>query len=113
LVKRALVVVKLLHTIIWAFFAACIVALPVVALERRFDWAVGLTVLVLTECLVLALNGMRCPLTDLAAKYTSDRSDNFDMYLPRQLARYNKAIFGTLFVCGEIVVVWCRVRSGG
>jgi len=81
------------------------------ALEHRFDWAVGLSVLVLAECLVLAINEMRCPLTDLAAKYTDDRSDNFDIYLPGQLARYNKVIFGTLFVCGEIVLVWCWVRE--
>lgn len=102
----ALTAVKLLHTIIWAFFVACILALPAAALRHRFDWALGLTVLVLAECLVLALNGMRCPLTDLAAKYTDDRSDNFDIYLPRQLARHNKVVFGTLFACGVAAAVW-------
>jgi hypothetical protein len=102
-----LVAIKLLHTIIWAFFVTCILAVPVAALERRFDWVAALTVLVLMECLILALNRRRCPLTDLAAKYTDDRADNFDIYLPRTLARHNQAIFGTLFVCGELVALWC------
>ena len=103
-------IIKFLHTVIWVFFAGCILALPPAALMGRLDWAVGLSALVLAECLVLALNRMRCPLTDLAAKYTGERGDNFDIYLPAWLARHNKAIFGTLFVCGEAVVVWCWMR---
>jgi len=59
------------------------------------------------ECLILALNGGRCPLTDLAARYTNHRADNFDIFLPRWLARRNKEIFGTLFVCGELIALWC------
>jgi hypothetical protein len=35
--------------------------------------------------------------TDVAARYTDDRRDNFDIYLPLWLARYNKLIFGWLF----------------
>ena len=45
---------------------------------------------------------MRCPLTDVAARYTSDRRDNFDIYLPLWLARYNKHVFGTLYVAGIV-----------
>ena len=33
------------------------------------------------------------------------RSANFDIYLPVWLARYNKAIFGTLFVVGGLFVL--------
>jgi hypothetical protein len=39
---------------------------------------------------VLWLNGWRCPLTDVAARYTDDRRANFDIYLPEWLARYNE-----------------------
>ena len=49
---------------------------------------------------MLAFNKGRCPLTSLAARYTADRRDNFDIYLPQWLARYNKLIFGTLYVAG-------------
>jgi hypothetical protein len=47
----------------------------------------------------------RCPLTDLAGRYTEERVDNFDIYLPLWLARRNKMIFGTLFAVGELVVL--------
>ena len=72
----------------------------------RFRWAVILSGIVLLECGVLAVNGGRCPMTDLAARYTLDRAANFDIYLPNWLARYNKAIFGTLFVLSELIVAW-------
>jgi hypothetical protein len=97
-----LVGIKLLHTLIWLFFAGCIVAIPVAGALRQFRWAAALTGLVLVECAVLAVNRGRCPLTDLAARYTEERADNFDIYLPLWLARRNKAIFGTLFVAGAL-----------
>jgi hypothetical protein len=36
----------------------------------------------------------RLALTNVAARYTNDRRDNFDIVLPLWLARYNKIIFG-------------------
>jgi hypothetical protein len=104
--QRTLIVVRVAHTVVWAFFAGCIVALPLAGWLRRFDWALGLTAVILFECLVLALNGARCPLTAIAARYTADRSPSFDIYLPDWLAAHNKAIFGTLFVVNELVVMW-------
>jgi len=101
-----LVAIKLAHTAIWAFFAACILALPVAASLRRFDWALGLTAIILIECGVLAVHRGRCPLTDLAARFTPERSDAFDIYLPGWLARWNKVLFGSLFVFCELVVLW-------
>ena len=83
-----------------------ILALPILAVLRRFRWATILTVILLLECVVLAANGGKCPLTDLATRYTLDRAPNFDIYLPNWLARYNKAIFGALFVFSELIVVW-------
>jgi hypothetical protein len=56
---------------------------------------------------VLAANGGRCPLSDLAARYTDERASNFDIYLPNWLASRNKTIFGTLFVVNELIVLWC------
>ena len=64
-----LTTIKLLHTVIWAFLAGCILALPVLAVLRRFRWAAILTVIVLLECVVLALNSGKCLLTDLAAHF--------------------------------------------
>ena len=75
-----------------------------------FRLAVGLTVVIAGECLVLAFNGGRCPLTDIAARYTDERPDNFDIYLPMWLARHNKRIFGFLFVLGEMILLWQWIR---
>lgn len=110
-----LTIIKLVHTGIWAFLAGSILALPAAAVFRRFRWAAIITVIVLLECAVLVVNGGRCPLTDVAARYTVDRTPNFDIYLPSWLAEHNKAIFGILFVVGEFVLVarWLKVRSHG
>jgi len=93
-------VVKGLHTVVWALLAGSIVAIPVLAWAEAWSVVAVLVTVVLAECAVLALNGMRCPLTDVAARYTDDRRDNFDIYLPLWLARYNKHVFGALFVAG-------------
>jgi hypothetical protein len=43
----------------------------------------------------------------ITAKFTDKRADNFEIYLPNWLARHNKAIFGTIFVANELIVLWC------
>ncbi|MCC7019490.1 MAG: hypothetical protein IT332_07035 [Ardenticatenales bacterium] len=98
----ALRVIKLVHTVVWAFFAGAIVAIPYAAWLRRFGWVVALTAIVLIEVAILAFNGLRCPLTAVAARHTEDRRANFDIYLPLWLAAYNKQVFGSLFVAGML-----------
>jgi hypothetical protein len=100
--QRRLRAIKIVHTLAWAIFASCIVVFPVLAWRGQFAQAAVLAAIVCAEVLVLAANGMRCPLTGVAARYTADRADNFDIYLPLWLARYNKQIFGSLFVAGLI-----------
>ena len=73
----ALRAIKMLHTLIWAFFASCIVAIPIVAWARRFDVAIVLIAVVFVEVLVIAFNSLACPLTAVAGRYTEDRRDNF------------------------------------
>jgi hypothetical protein len=103
--NRSLIVIKLLHLAVWCFFAGCIVAIPIVGIQGHYSQAMILTGPVLAECAVLAMNRGRCPLTDLAGRYTEERADNFDIYLPLWLARHNKTIFGLLFVLGELIVL--------
>ena len=99
--------VKAAHTVVWAFFVASIVAVPLCAWAERFGWSLLFAAVVLVEVLVLALNGLRCPLTAVAARYTSDRRPNFDIYLPEWLARRNKEIFGTLYLLGLLFAFAC------
>jgi hypothetical protein len=102
----SLAAIRLLHTVVWACFVAVILAIPVAAWHGRFDLFAVFTMIVLVEVLVLVLNRLRCPLTGVAARYTDDRRDNFDIYLPLWLARYNKQIFGALFVLGVGFGLW-------
>jgi hypothetical protein len=97
-----IVAIKLLHTAIWLFFVLCILAVPVTASFHHFRLSAFFAGLVLLECLVLVLNGWRCPITDLAARHTPETSDNFDIYLPNWLARHNKTIFSTIFLAGSL-----------
>jgi hypothetical protein len=101
-----LVAIRTLHTVVWAFFAACIAAIPVFAGLGRLQVATALIAISFVEVLVIALNGGRCPLTAVAARYTSDRRDNFGIYLPEWLARNNKRIFGTIYAAGVLWTMW-------
>jgi len=106
----ALNTIKLVHTLVWAFFAACIVAIPIAAARAEYARAALLIGLVALEVLVLVFNSWRCPLTAVAARYTEERRDNFDIYLPEWLARHNKTVFGALYVAGALFtfIRWVR-----
>ena len=101
----ALRLVKIVHTLVWALFAGCVVAIPIAAWRGELSWATALIAIVFVEVGVLLANRWRCPLTDVAARYTDERADNFDIYLPLWLARYNKVVFGTLYVAGMLFTV--------
>jgi hypothetical protein len=105
--------VKLAHTAVWAFFAACILALPVASSLGHFEAAAWLAAIVCGEVVVLLLNSWSCPLTAVAARYTPDRNANFDIYLPEWLAKNNKSVFGALYVIGGIVAAaqWAHSRG--
>ena len=104
---NALAAIRFSHTVVWAFFVACIVAIPLFTATSRFGLAALFAAIVACEVGVLVLNGMRCPLTGIAARYTDDRRANFDIYLPEWLARNNKQIFGALYV---LAVLFLLVR---
>jgi len=110
--SAALRAVKTTHTLIWALFAGCIVAIPFSGWFERYDRVAVLAGIVLIEVLVIGLNRGRCPLTPVAARYTNDQRDNFDIYLPAWLARHNKTIFSSLFVAGLLLTLarWVETR---
>ena len=94
--------IKLIHTAVWALFASCIFLIPVFA-YLGYIVAAGLLVgIVFVEVVVLLLNGLRCPLTTVACRYTDDRRANFDIFLPEWVARHNKSIFGLLYLVGSV-----------
>lgn len=111
--RTALLAIKLLHTAAWAVFAGAIVCIPLAAWTWRYDWVVWLSALVAVEVVILAVNGWHCPLTPMAARHTDDRRANFDIYLPEWLARYNKQVFGPLYVAGMVFALLRWLGRGG
>jgi hypothetical protein len=99
--------IKILHTLIWLFF---VVVIFYVLYSGVFDRVTLLTwigiALVFLEGLVLVVFKMFCPLTLLARKYSDSEKDNFDIFLPNWLAKYNKQIFTTIFIAGLAIVIW-------
>jgi hypothetical protein len=106
-----LVLIKLLHTIVWAAFVACIGGIYGFSSAARFGWALALIGIVLGEVLVLVVNRMQCPLTPLAARFTDDRRPNFDIYLPEWLAKYNQEVFGSLYLGGILYALFMWLRT--
>jgi hypothetical protein len=105
--QMALFRIKLLHTVIWVIFVSIIGYVVYAGITGRVDiyaWA-GIFFVIL-EGVVLLINKGSCPLTPLAARYTENREENFDIFLPRWLARHNKAIFTTIFLLGVALVVY-------
>jgi hypothetical protein len=106
----ALKAIKMVHTIAWALLAGCVLAIPFASWRNDHRAAAWLAAIVAVEVLVLLFNGWRCPLTSAAARYTDERRENFDIYLPLWLAKHNKRIFGTLYVAGVAFALarWAR-----
>jgi hypothetical protein len=101
-IESTLNAIKTVHTVVWAAFASCILAIWLFAWQAEFYYATLSIGIVCVEVLVLILNHWRRTLTSVAARYTGDRRANFDIYLPEWLARHNKLIFGTLYVAAII-----------
>ncbi len=102
-------IIKLVHSIIWIFFNGVIFYLYYAVLSNKINKWVWICIgLILLEGIVLLLFKKRCPLTLVARNYSDSDKDNFDIFLPEWLARYNKLIYTSLFV---IVLIILGLRS--
>ena len=72
---------------------------------NKFIWlGIGL---IIAEVIVLLFFKMICPLTIMARKYSDSSEENFDIYLPNWLAKYNKPIYTVFFII-IIMGIVCR-----
>lgn len=104
--QAKLILVKILHTVIWLFFNVVIFYMLYAAVANKLDkylWACY--ALVFMEGVILIIFKNVCPVTLLARKYSRSKRDNFDIYLPNWLARYNKQIYITI----EVVIIFLTV----
>lgn len=94
-----LILVKSVHTLIWVFFNVVIFYLFYAVWVNRIDiWVWICLGFILLEGLVLLAFKRVCPVTIIARKYSNSTRDNFDIYLPNWLARYNKEIYSVIVI---------------
>src|SRR5450432_2399741 len=92
-------IVKGIHSVIWIFFNGVIVYLYWAVISGKIDYWVWISIgIILLEGMVLLIFKRSCPITLIARKYSDSTKDNFDIFLPNWLAKYNKIIYTMLFV---------------
>ena len=104
---KKLLIIKLIHTFIWAFFVAVIFYVLYSGITNTVNVYTWVCIaLVIGEGLTLLVFKMYCPLTLIARKYTDSQNDNFDIFLPNWLAKHNKLIFTSIFMIGVVIVIY-------
>lgn len=105
--NQKLILVKILHTTIWVFFNVVIFYLLYAVIVNRIDiWVwicIGLRGL---EGLTLLIFKSICPVTLMARKYSDSENDNFDIYLPNWLAKYNKIIYTSIVLVAIVILIY-------
>ena len=98
--------VKLIHTIIWIFLNVVIFYLLYTAVTVRINvWTWICLGIIILEGVVLLLFKNMCPVTVVARKYSDSTKDNFDIFLPNWLAKYNKIIYTTIVAVAVILLI--------
>ena len=102
-----LILIKLIHTVIWTFFNVVSFYLFYAVIAGKIDkWIwIGLG-LFLLEGLVLLAFKMKCPLTVVARRYSNSTKENFDIYLPNWVAKYNKLIYTSILLIVIAILIY-------
>jgi Na+-translocating ferredoxin:NAD+ oxidoreductase RnfA subunit len=102
-----LIVIKVIHTAIWVFFNVVIFYLLYAVIVNKVDKWVWICIgLIFLEAIVLIVFKNVCPITLVARKFSNSQKDNFDIYLPNWLARYNKEIYSGIVLVAIVVLIY-------
>lgn len=102
-----LVIVKTIHTLVWIFFNVVIFYLFYAVVTDQIDkWFWICLLLIFLEGLVLLVFRNVCPITNVARQFSNSNKDNFDIYLPNWLAKYNKQIYTSIVVICVIILIF-------
>ncbi len=102
-----LTIIKTSHTLIWAVFVGLIFYIVYSGITGKITLLTWIAIgSIVFEGIILAIFKLYCPLTVWARKYSDSTRDNFDIFLPNWLARYNKLIFTTIYIIGIILVIY-------
>jgi hypothetical protein len=92
---------------VWICFNVVIFYLLYAVIVNRIDrWVWICLSLILLEGLILLVFKNICPITTVARNYSRSARDNFDIFLPNWLARYNKEIYSTIVVIAVLILVY-------
>jgi len=99
----ALIVVRAVHTVIYVVMAtATFVVLYAGVTGATGAWLWVAATLVGVESAIFLGNGLKCPLTAVAAKYGA--SEGGDTFLPERITRYTFRVFGPLILLAAALV---------
>ena len=105
--ESKLILVKTFHTLVWLFFNVVLLYMAYAVFVNKIDKFVWIGIgLIVLEGIVLLISNKVCPLTIVARKYSDSTKDNFDIYLPNWLAKWNKLIYTTLFILIVLGVIY-------
>lgn len=97
--QTKLTLVKIIHTLVWMFFNVLLFYMAYAVIINKINKFVWIGIgLIFLEGLVLLIFNKVCPLTIVARRYSDSTKDNFDIYLPNWLAKWNKMIYTISFV---------------
>ncbi|WP_310558417.1 hypothetical protein [Flavobacterium sp.] len=97
--QTKLILIKTIHTIIWIFFNLVLFYMAYEVFTNKIDNFIWIGIgLIGFEFIILLFFKMMCPLTIMAQKYSNSAKENFDIYLPNWLAKYNKQIYTAFFI---------------
>ncbi|PSR57487.1 hypothetical protein AHMF7605_27720 [Adhaeribacter arboris] len=102
-----LTMIKIIHTLIWLFFSSIIFYMLYATIVNKLDkWLWIDYGFIMAEVVTLLIFKGRCPLTLIASKYSNSRKDNFDIYLPTFIAKYNKLIYSAIMIIIFILTIY-------
>jgi len=91
--------IKTLHTFIWLVMTISVFYIGYSVILMRFYALFYVSLILITsEIIIIAVNSWKCPLTGIARRHTDDGAPNFDIFLPRIIAQYNKEIFTVILL---------------
>ena len=105
--QNKLTLIKTIHTAIWIFFNVVIFYFLYAVIVDKIDiWVWVCLGLIALEAIVLMLFKQICPVTLIARKYSDSAKDNFDIFLPNWLAKYNKQIYSVIVFIAIIILIY-------
>ena len=103
---RAILAIKLVHSVIFWILSACVLAIVEGAVAGRATrWTWIAVALVAVESVVLAAFRWTCPLTVLAERLGAVRGSVTDIFLPKWAADRIFPVCGTTFVLALVVLL--------